>query len=104
MFLDAGALSPEASHRLSSGSVVPRPLAWIPKVSADGVVHLARVSGGTLLSTHTPPPSPPTTPPAPTSSAGHASGVGETDLLALGTRPCRPGRVPRLADAPLSME
>jgi len=109
MFLDAGALSPEASYRLSSGSVVPRPIAWITTVSADGVIHLARFSCVTFVSNKPPLPGvdigdAPQMRAIHDSSAGHASGVGETELLGLGTRPCRTVRVPRLADAPLSME
>ena len=29
MFIDAGDLSPEATYRLMSGIVVPRPIAWV---------------------------------------------------------------------------
>src|SRR6218665_415204 len=109
MFLDAGALSPEASYRLSSGSVVPRPIAWITTVSADGVIHLAPFSCVTFVSNKPPLPGvnigdAPQMRAIHDSSAGHASGVRETELLGLGTRPCRTVRVPRLADAPLSME
>jgi len=57
MFLDAGALSPEASYRLSSGIVVPRPIAWITTVSADGVIHLAPFSCVTFVSNKPPLPS-----------------------------------------------
>src|SRR6218665_2798116 len=109
MFLDAGALSPEATHRLSSGSVLPHPTAWNTTVSADGVIHLARVSCATFVSNKPPLPGvdigdAPQMRAIHDSSAGHAPGVGETERHRLGTRPWRTVRVPRLADAPLSME
>jgi flavin reductase (DIM6/NTAB) family NADH-FMN oxidoreductase RutF len=133
MFLDAGDLSPEATYRLMSGIVVPRPIAWITTVSEDGVVNLAPFSCFTFVSNK---------PPMlgvnigrkagqrkdtganihamgefvvnigdasqmvaiHESSAEHAPDVSETELLGLGTLPCRTVRVPRLADAPVSME
>ena len=133
MFLDACDLSPEATYRLMSGIVVPRPIAWITTVSEDGVVNLAPFSCFTFVSNK---------PPMlgvnigrkagkrkdtganihasgefvvnigdasqmvaiHESSAEHAPDVSETELLGLGTLPCQTVRVPRLADAPVSME
>lgn len=133
MFLDAGDLSPEATYRLMSGIVVPRPIAWITTQSDTGVVNLAPFSCFTFVSNK---------PPMlgvnvgrkagrrkdtganihalgefvvnigdasqmvaiHESSAEHAPDVSETELLGLGTLPCTTVRVPRLADAPVSME
>jgi len=133
MFLDAGDLSPEATYRLMSGIVVPRPIAWITTLSDAGVVNLAPFSCFTFVSNK---------PPMlgvnvgrkagrrkdtganihalgefvvnigdasqmvaiHESSAEHAPDVSETELLGLGTLPCTTVRVPRLADAPISME
>jgi len=133
MFIDAGALSPEATYRLMSGIVVPRPIAWITSVSESGVINLAPFSCFTFVSNK---------PPLlgvnvgrkagrrkdtganihamkefvvnigdasqmvaiHESSAEHAPDVSETELLGLRTLPCSTVRVPRLADAPVSME
>lgn len=133
MFLDASDLSPEATYRLMSGIVVPRPIAWITTLSEDGVVNLAPFSCFTFVSNK---------PPMVgvnigrkagkrkdtganihalrefvvnigdasqlnaihESSAEHAPDVSETELLGLATLPCTTVRVPRLADAPVSME
>lgn len=133
MFLAAGELSPEATYRLMSGIVVPRPIAWITTLSEQGVVNLAPFSCFTFVSNK---------PPLlgvnigrkagrrkdtganihalgefvvhignasqmvaiHESSAEHAPEVSETELLGLATLPCRDVRVPRLADAPVAME
>lgn len=133
MLIDAGALSPEATYRLMSGIVVPRPIAWITSLSQSGVVNLAPFSCFTFVSNK---------PPLlgvnvgrkagrrkdtganihamkefvvnigdasqmiaiHESSAEHAPDVSETELLGLRTLPCSTVRVPRLADAPVSME
>jgi flavin reductase (DIM6/NTAB) family NADH-FMN oxidoreductase RutF len=133
MFIDAGALSPEATYRLMSGIVVPRPIAWITSLSERGVINLAPFSCFTFVSNK---------PPLlgvnvgrkagrrkdtganihvlkefvvnigdasqmvaiHESSAEHAPDVSETELLGLRTLPCNTVRVPRLADAPVSME
>lgn len=42
--LDPAALSHEACHKLSIGTVVPRPIAWTSTVNADGQVNLAPFS------------------------------------------------------------
>lgn len=54
MFLDAGTLSPEATYRLMSGIVVPRPIAWISSLAASGVVNLAPFSCFTFVSNSPP--------------------------------------------------
>jgi len=133
MFLDAGDLSPEATYRLMSGIVVPRPIAWISTISEVGVINLAPFSCFTFVSNK---------PPLlgvnigrkagkrkdtgsnihavrefvvnigdasqliaiHESSAEHAPDVSETELLGLATLPCKTVRVPRLANAPVSME
>jgi flavin reductase (DIM6/NTAB) family NADH-FMN oxidoreductase RutF len=133
MFLAAGDLSPEATYRLMSGIVVPRPIAWITTLSPSGVVNLAPFSCFTFVSNK---------PPLlgvnigrkagqrkdtganihalgefvvnigdasqmvaiHESSAEHAPDVSEAELLGLGTLPSSTVRVPRLADAPVSME
>jgi flavin reductase (DIM6/NTAB) family NADH-FMN oxidoreductase RutF len=133
MFLTASDLSPEATYRLMSGIVVPRPIAWITTVSTHGVINLAPFSCFTFVSN---------APPMigvnigrkagmrkdtgtniyalrefvvnigdasqmvaiHESSAEHPSDVSETELLGLATLPSTTVRVPRLADAPVSME
>jgi len=133
MSIDARSLSPEATYRLMSGIVVPRPIAWITTLSPTGVVNLAPFSCFTFLSNK---------PPLlgvnigrkagqrkdtganihalgefvvnigdasqmvaiHESSAEHAPDVSEAELLGLGTLPSETLRVPRLADAPVSME
>ncbi len=131
--LAADSLDPEATYRLMSGIVVPRPIAWITTLSAQGVVNLAPFScftfvsnkppllgvnigrkagrlkdtgahihergeyvvnighGGQLHAIHE-------------SSAEHAPDVSEAELLGLATVPSGHIAVPRLADAPVSME
>jgi flavin reductase (DIM6/NTAB) family NADH-FMN oxidoreductase RutF len=126
-------MSPQDNYRLMTGIVVPRPIAWVTSLSAAGVVNLAPFSAFTFLSMkpvllginigrkagqrkdtanniqrsgeyvvnigdgsqmhaiHE-------------SSAEHAPDVSEVELLGLATEPCEQVRVPRLADAPVSME
>jgi flavin reductase (DIM6/NTAB) family NADH-FMN oxidoreductase RutF len=133
MILDASTLTPEATYRLMSGIVVPRPIAWITSMSEAGVVNLAPFSCFTFVSNN---------PPLlgvnigrkagvrkdtganvhslrefvvnigdasqmvaiHESSAEHEPDISETDLLGLRTLPSRTVRVPRLADVPISME
>ncbi|CAG9179815.1 MULTISPECIES: flavin reductase family protein [Cupriavidus] len=133
MQIMAESLSPEATYRLMSGVVVPRPIAWITTVSDDGVVNLAPFSCFTFVSNK-----PPLIGVNIGRKAGvrkdtganiHASGeyvinigdatqleaihlssvehppeVSETDVLGLATAPSRIIRTPRLADVPVSME
>ena len=133
MFLDAGDLSPEATYRLMSGIVVPRPIAWITTVSEDGVVNLAPFSCFTFVSNK--PPllgvnigrkagqrkdtganihalgefvvnigSASQLDAIHESSVEHAPEVSEAELLGLATEPSERIRPPRLRDAPVSME
>ncbi|MES2183734.1 MAG: flavin reductase family protein [Pseudomonadota bacterium] len=133
MSIDARSLTPEATYRLMSGIVVPRPIAWITTLSDTGVVNLAPFSCFTFVSNK---------PPLlginigrkagqrkdtaanihamgefvvnigdashmaaiHESSAEHAPDVSEAELLGLDTLPGVAVRVPRLADAPVSME
>lgn len=133
MQIMAESLSPEATYRLMSGVVVPRPIAWITTVSDDGMVNLAPFSCFTFVSNK-----PPLIGVNIGRKAGvrkdtganiHASGeyvinigdatqleaihlssvehppeVSETDVLGLATAPSRIIRTPRLADVPVSME
>ncbi len=44
MEIDARSLSPPALYSLLIGCVVPRPIAWVATVSADGIPNLAPFS------------------------------------------------------------
>lgn len=133
MHIAASTLAPEATYRLLSGIVVPRPIAWITTMSADGIVNLAPFSCFTFVSNK---------PPLlginigrkagvrkdtganihamrefvvnigeasqieaiHLSSAEHAPDVSETELLGLATSASTAIAPPRLADAPIAME
>ena len=129
----AESLSPEATYRLMSGVVVPRPIAWITTESDDGVVNLAPFSCFTFVSNK-----PPLIGVNVGRKAGnrkdtganiHARGefvinigdatqleaihlssiehppeVSEVEVLGLTTAPSHFIRTPRLADVPVSME
>jgi flavin reductase (DIM6/NTAB) family NADH-FMN oxidoreductase RutF len=133
MSIHAHHLTPEATYRLMSGIVVPRPIAWITSLSESGVVNLAPFSCFTFVSNK---------PPLlginigrkagrhkdtganihalrefvvnigdasqlvdiHESSAEHAPDVSEAELLGLAVLPAETVRVPRLADVPVSME
>lgn len=133
MSITADSLSPEATYRLLSGIVVPRPIAWVSSLSASGVLNLAPFSCFTFVSNK---------PPMLGINIGRKAGqrkdtganivaigeyvvnigdmshmnaihessaefgpeVSEVDLLGLSTLPSEVVRVPRLADAPVSME
>ena len=133
MSLLASALDPEATYRLLSGIVVPRPIAWVTTLSPEGVVNLAPFSCFTFVSNK----------PAllginvgrkagrrkdtganihhlgefvvnigesaqtaaiHESSVEHAPDVSEAELLGLRSVASDAIRVPRLADVPVSME
>jgi flavin reductase (DIM6/NTAB) family NADH-FMN oxidoreductase RutF len=49
MFFDASTLSSRDAYRLMIGSVVPRPIAWVSTVSADGRGNLAPFSFFTAI-------------------------------------------------------
>ncbi len=133
MQLTADSLTPEATYRLLSGVVVPRPIAWITTLSDAGIVNLAPFSCFTFVSNK---------PPLlginigrkrgtrkdtganihamrefvvnigqgeqmeaiHESSAEHPPEVSEVELLGLATLPGVTVRTPRLADVPVSME
>ena len=54
MQLDTQALKPEAMYKLMIGCVVPRPIAWVSTVDAEGVANLAPFSYFMAI-THDPP-------------------------------------------------
>jgi flavin reductase (DIM6/NTAB) family NADH-FMN oxidoreductase RutF len=51
---DTQALKPEAMYKLMIGCVVPRPIAWVSTVDAEGVANLAPFSYFMAI-THDPP-------------------------------------------------
>jgi flavin reductase (DIM6/NTAB) family NADH-FMN oxidoreductase RutF len=133
MQLPADTLSAEATYRLLSGVVVPRPIAWITTLTETGIVNLAPFSCFTFVSNK---------PPLlgvnvgrkrgtrkdtganihamrefvvnighggqlnaiHESSVEHAPDVSEVELLGLATLPGITVRTPYLADAPVAME
>lgn len=133
MQIEPHTLTPEATYRLLSGLVVPRPIAWISTLSPAGVVNLAPFSCFTFVSNK---------PPMlgvnvgrkagrrkdtgahihsrgeyvvhigdssqlnaiHESSEEHPEDVSEADLLGLATVPSETVAVPRLRDAPVAME
>lgn len=54
MEFNLATLDPNAVYRLLVGSIVPRPIAWISTVSADGVANLAPYSFFTVASCNPP--------------------------------------------------
>ena len=54
MKINADQLSGEATYKLLTGSVVPRPIAWVTTISEDKVVNLAPFSCFTFLSSNPP--------------------------------------------------
>ncbi|MDP3137152.1 MAG: flavin reductase family protein [Burkholderiaceae bacterium] len=133
MEIDPGTLNRDASYKLMTGAVVPRPIAWITSGIEAGRINLAPFSAFTFVSTY---------PPMlgfncgareglrkDTSRNIHAHGeyvihiadqsllealhlssehhppeVSEVELLGLETAPSTVIRTPRLARAPISME
>ena len=133
MQIEPTTLTPEATYRLLSGLVVPRPIAWITTLSPSGVLNLAPFSCFTFVSNK---------PPLlgvnvgrkagrrkdtgahihhrgeyvvhigdssqlnaiHESSAEHPEDVSEAEQLGLATAPSETVAVPRLADAPVAME
>ncbi len=51
---DAGTLTPKENYKLLSGSVVPRPIAWVSTVDAAGIRNLAPYSFFTVVSANPP--------------------------------------------------
>ncbi len=133
MEISAAGLAPEATYKLVTGIVVPRPIAWVTTLSDSGGVNLAPFSAFTFVSTR---------PPMIGINVGrkagivkdtahniHARGefvvhiaddslvepvhlsaieyppdVSEVDELGLATTPSRLVATPRLAAAPISLE
>jgi len=133
MELAAASLDPEATYKLLTGIVVPRPIAWVTTLSPEGRVNLAPFSAFTFVSTK---------PPMVGINVGRKAGVmkdtgrhihamrefvvniadesmieplhlsaiefapevSEVEELGLETVPGRAIRTPRLAAAPVSME
>jgi flavin reductase (DIM6/NTAB) family NADH-FMN oxidoreductase RutF len=131
--IDPGTLAAEASYRLLTGIVVPRPVAWVTTQSAAGVINLAPFSAFTFVA-----PKPPMlaisighkdgtykdtarnilateefvihiadrplTEAVHLSSVEHPPEISEVDRLGLAVAPCTRLRVPRLRDVPIAME
>ncbi|SBS72313.1 flavin reductase family protein [uncultured Microbacterium sp.] len=133
MFIDAADLDPAATYRLLVGSVVPRPIAWVTTGRAPKPVNLAPFSSFAWVSQHPAMLGMTinTRASGPKDTARniredgqyvvniarddlmqklHASSewmdpeVGEAEALGLATSPSRVIDVPRLRDAPVSME
>jgi flavin reductase (DIM6/NTAB) family NADH-FMN oxidoreductase RutF len=126
-------MGPEETYKLMTGIVVPRPIAWVTSVSADGVTNLAPFSCFTFVSNK-----PPMvginvgrkagelkdtgrnihaagayvvniaddtmTEAVHLSAVEHPADVSEIDVLGLETVPGDHIAVPRLRDAPISLE
>jgi flavin reductase (DIM6/NTAB) family NADH-FMN oxidoreductase RutF len=133
MKISAASLDPEATYKLMTGVVVPRPIAWITMLGDTGIVNLAPFSCFTFVSNK---------PPMVginigrkagvrkdtgrnihdrgefvvnigdealigtihASAVEHAPEVSEVELLSLGTLPSDVIAVPRLREAPISLE
>lgn len=52
--IEASKLSADAAYKLLTGCIVPRPIAWITTVSAEGLVNAAPFSAFTFLSNKPP--------------------------------------------------
>jgi flavin reductase (DIM6/NTAB) family NADH-FMN oxidoreductase RutF len=133
MRIDSSDLAAEQAYRLLTGIVVPRPIAWVTTLSADGIVNLAPFSAFTFVS-----PKPPMLAISIGRKAGvykdtahnilnneefvvhiadstlmiavhessteHPPDVSEVEELSLETLPGERVKVPRLAVAPIAME
>ena len=129
----ADALGPEATYKLLTGVVVPRPIAWVTTISKAGVVNLAPFSAFTFVSNK-----PPMVginvgrkagqmkdtgrnihdigefvvniadetmiEPVHLSAIEYAPEISEAELLGLELAPSTSIRVPRLLAAPISLE
>ena len=129
----AGDLSIDATYKLLTGLIVPRPIAWVTSLSEQGVVNLAPFSAFTFLSTKPPMIGISVTlragalkdtarnieasgefvvniadetlaGPLHLSSAEHPPETSEPALLGLDLAPSTDIAVPRLAAAPAAME
>jgi flavin reductase (DIM6/NTAB) family NADH-FMN oxidoreductase RutF len=54
MYFDARTIDPQACYRLLAGSIIPRPIAWISTLSANGIPNLAPYSFFTVASCNPP--------------------------------------------------
>lgn len=133
MEISADSLDAQATYKLLTGVVVPRPIAWVTTRSAQGVVNLAPFSCFTFVSNK-----PPMLginvgrkagvmkdtgnnihatgefvvhiadenliEPVHLSAVEHPPHVSEAELLGLQVTPSRKVRIPRLAAVPISME
>ena len=133
MRIDPAYLDAETAYRLITGVVVPRPIAWVTTLSANGVLNLAPFSAFMFVS-----PKPPMLAisvgrkggiykdtaqnilnneeyvvhiadsslmnAVHESSTEHPPDVSEVDELGLATLPGERIKVPRLAAAPIAME
>ena len=133
MKIDPAPMQPQDIYRLLTGIVVPRPIAWVTTLSADGIINLAPFSCFTFVSSN---------PPMVginvglrsgeqkdtgrnileqksfvvnigddtmieqihLSAVAHPHNVSETTLLELNTVPSDHIPVPRLSEVPVSME
>jgi flavin reductase (DIM6/NTAB) family NADH-FMN oxidoreductase RutF len=133
MDIPAAGLGPEATYKLITGIIVPRPIAWVTTLPPGGVVNLAPFSAFTFVSNK-----PPMVginvgrkggrlkdtgvnihaarefvvniadedlfEPVHLSAVEHAPEVSEAGLLGLELIPSQFVRAPRLAAAPISLE
>ena len=133
MDIPAAGLDPEATYKLITGIIVPRPIAWVTTLSPGGAVNLAPFSAFTFVSNK-----PPMIginvgrkagklkdtgvnihaggefvvniadenliEPVHLSAIEHAPEVSEADLLGLELKASQAVRVPSLAAAPISLE
>ena len=133
MDIPAAGLDPEATYKLITGIVVPRPIAWVTTLSPGGAVNLAPFSAFTFVSNK-----PPMVginvgrkagrlkdtgvnihaggefvvniadenliEPVHLSAIEYAPEVSEADLLGLELKASQAVRVPSLAAAPISLE
>ena len=133
MFIDVSTLDPQASYKLLTGTVVPRPIAWVTTLSADGLVNLAPFSAFTFVSSKPPMiginvgrkagvmkdtgsnilrscefvvhiPDTTLLGAVHQSSVEYPADVSEVEQLGLQTLTCRFVSPPRLAAAPVAME
>ena len=133
MDIPAAGLDPEATYKLITGIIVPRPIAWVTTLSPGGTVNLAPFSAFTFVSNK-----PPMVginvgrkagrlkdtgvnihaggefvvniadenliEPVHLSAIEYAPEVSEADLLGLALKGSQAVRVPSLAAAPISLE
>ncbi len=133
MDIPAAGLDPEATYKLITGIIVPRPIAWVTTLSPGGAVNLAPFSAFTFVSNK-----PPMVginvgrkagrlkdtgvnihavgefvvniadetliEPVHLSAIEYAPEVSEADLLGLALKASQAVRVPSLAAAPISLE